>query len=361
MNDTDNPFYSRILSAKHLDEIYALLNSNYVEDSRATCRLTYSKDYLYWYLKYVPKNLIIGLVYKDERGKSKLVGFVTAMYIDVVINNVHKHLPYISLLCVHKEFRGYELNKILVNSLKKNIFLQNMSPPTLDQPISVKKNNEVAFFSERCFEDHAHSVTLECYSIPINFKKMREIQFLPEDEAPELPDAPSINTLHLLRENDLPEVTTKLNTYLRKYPIKMFFTAESTKHFLMPKKDIVYSFVNKNASGAVTDFVSIYKNYYFCIKKKKMLSVGALAYYFYESMTLDDLIALLIGKMTEYQIDQLVFYNNFDNMTISCTKYMTDTHLKFYFIGDPIHTTPDKNVYLSDLSLKANNHAIFPY
>jgi hypothetical protein len=148
---------------------------------------------------------------------------------------------------------------------------------------------------------------------------------------------------------------------MRKFPVKISFTESSAKLFLLPKKNVVYSFVNKNSNGIVTDFVSFYKNYYYCIKQKKMLSIGVLSYYFYESMTLDELVILVIGKMIGYGIDQLNFYNNLDNMTISLTKYLTDTNLKFYFIGDPVHKTPERDVYLSDLSLKSNSMAIFPY
>jgi len=327
----------------------------------------------------------MGLVYNDKPNSYKLIGFITAVYIDVVINNVTKNIPYISLLCIHNKFRGYGLNKILINSLKGNLFLQNMTVPLIDKTVCVsetnnifsqnniqsemmseikdpkiKKTNEVMFFSEAKLTEYDPSIRLKCYAIPINHKKLYEVKFLDNDTS-ELPNIPEVNPLHLLNGSDLLTVTNKLNNYMRKFPIKNFFTNNSAKHFLLPKKNIVYSFVNKNSDGIVTDFVSFYKNYYYCIKEKKMLSIGILSYYFYESMTLDDLITLLIGKMIGYDIDQLNFYNNLDNMTISFTKYLTDTDLKFYFIGDPVHKTPEKNVYLSDLNLNGNSMTIYPF
>ena len=99
MTDIKSSFYPRILSLKHINEIHSLLNNHYVENENNTCRLTYSKDYLYWYLKRVPKNFIIGLVYQDDSDSYKLIGLITAIYIDVIINNVAKNVPYISLLC----------------------------------------------------------------------------------------------------------------------------------------------------------------------------------------------------------------------------------------------------------------------
>jgi glycylpeptide N-tetradecanoyltransferase len=309
-------FYSKILDIRYLDEIHFLLNNNYVENSTGICRMLYSRDYLYWYLNYIPKGFIIGLITSTK----KLIGVITATPMEIIIHEDKKIIPFISFLCIHKKFRGNNLHKMLIASLQDEIIKNNF--------------DNAIFFSENDLKDtFVGCGALKSYAIPINHKKLFEVGFLNDDKSI-LPLIESDNPLHLLCETYLEQVTMKLNSYMKKFNVKIFFTLDSARHFLLPKKNIVYSFIYKNENGDITDFISFYKNYYYCIEQQKMLSIAVISYYFYESMTLTELITYVIDKLVNYGIDQLNFYNNLDNMNVDIVKYLTDTNLELYMIGN---------------------------
>lgn len=288
----------KTLNITYLDEIHALLNNHYIENPSSIYRMVYPKDYLYWYLKYVPDNFIIGLV-----NKNKLIGLITATLVNMSETTKAMH---INLLCIHTALRSHGLATILINEMKRRI-----------------GKMDIYYFSSQ----HINNNLLKSYAIPINYKNLYAVDFI--DEYNSMVKPVNINNpFHLLKESEINIVKDKLNLFMDKFKIRNYFTETSAKHFLLPKKDIVYSFVNK-IDNEITDFINVYKNYYYCIKKQKIISIATIGYYFYESLTLTEMVTFIIDKLNDYEIDQLNFYNNSDNMTIDITKYLTDFTLSF--------------------------------
>ena len=305
---------TKILNLTYLDEIHALLNNHYLEHPDGIYRVVYSRDYLYWYLKMAPDGWIIGLV----SDKNKLIGFIAAIQLDIMDNDISKKIAYVSLLCVHRAVRSHGMASILINEIKKRL-----------------SNHTVYFCTHRDGTVLNYSLKmlgLTNYAIPINERRLCSVGFI---EAPQ-EDAPAItetnNPLHLVKDSDLVIIKEKLNHHLKKYKIRMFFDDHSIRHFILPKKDVVYSFINKEN----TDFVTVYKCYYYCIEKKKIISIAILGYYFYESMTLTELISHLIPKLYNYDFDQLSFSSHMDNMIINIPKFRIDT--KLFFNGTDCNT-----------------------
>ena len=107
----------------------------------------------------------------------------------------------------------------------------------------------------------------------------------------------------------------------------------------------MYSFVNRNQQGDVTDFISVYKNYLYCIDKNKVVSVGQLSFYFCETMTITQLVSYLLDKLPSYGIDQLVFRDIGENMKINITKFSTNGDLYYYFYNVAIKETANDSIH----------------
>jgi len=293
--------HTKILNLSHLDEIHALLNNHYIDHSEGIYRIVYPKDYLYWYLKM--SNHMIGLVTE----KNNLVGFIVSIPINIIENDVTKKINYINLLCVHKSLRLHGLASVLINKMKNDL-------------------GESFYYFSQLSSDV--SIELINYAIPINEKKLYSVGFI--DKVNKRIELDPNNPFHSTKEFDLPAIKTKLNNYLKKFKIKIHFDDNLTCHLLLPKKDIVYSFVNKSATNEITDFISFYKCYYFCVEKQKIISIATLGYYFYESLTLTEMINKIIPKLYEYNFDQLNFCNHMDNMMINTDRFRTE---QIYFNG----------------------------
>lgn len=308
-----NDITIKILDLSYLDEIHALLNNNYIEHPSDLYRIVYPKDFIYWYLKYIPNGYIIGLI-----NKKKLIGFVTLIILDVINDDMSTKFAQINLLCIHKSLRGHNLSKILLDKLQYNM------------------NHNIIYYSSKKTNNKISN-----YVIPINGKKLFSVEFINDPILNHI-DNELPNIFHITRNTDLITIKNKLNNFLSKYQVKVFFNDLSTQHFLMPKKDIIYSFIHKD-NNMITDFVSFYKSYWYCPNKKKILSIATLGYYFYESMTLTNMIQHILPKLNNYGFDLLFFHNIMDNSNINILKY-------------PI----DINIY-SNIDIKAHNLAIHPF
>ena len=52
-------FVLKNLNLSQLDEICEFLNHNWIENLECNLQTIFSRDYLYWYLKYVPPDLLL--------------------------------------------------------------------------------------------------------------------------------------------------------------------------------------------------------------------------------------------------------------------------------------------------------------
>lgn len=311
-------FQLKTLNQSYLEEVHSLLKEHYIEDAKHIVRLIYSKDFLYWYLKLVPPGLMIGLVYKN-----KLVGLITAIFLDMIIYGNKLKIPYVNLLCIQKKIRKLGLAIFLIDEIKKRIH---------------QKEINCALFTGMNIPTKSFC-TLKNFAIPINYPKLKEVGFLEKDfiSIPKIEE----NPLHLVKISDLESIIPKLNKFMDKFSIRPFFMPDTGHHFLFPKKNIIYSFVKRNNHGEVTDFINIYKNYYYFIEKHQIISIGLIAFYFYETMTLTELITFLIDKLSNYKIDQLSFYSMADNNDINITRFLTEAQLNYFFYNFKMKQTDE--------------------
>lgn len=62
-----------------------------------------------------------------------------------------------------------------------------------------------------------------------------------------------------MEEKDVKAVTIALNAHLfANYKVHISYTEEEVRHYLLPQKDVVFSYLIIDESGYVTDFTSFY-------------------------------------------------------------------------------------------------------
>lgn len=330
-------FTLKTLNLTQLDEICDFLNHNYTENSECGLRAIFCRDYIYWYLKYIPPGFIIGLIHKR-----KLVGLITAMFTDMIIYGTKLKVPYINFLCVHSKLRNLGLATILIDQMKLSISKMGLMyalyvitiDDVPDNSDSLDSLDDLATESDIESKLLNSFSELKSYAVPINCPKLISVGFLPANHksTDNLLIKDKINPFHLITELDLESIVEKLNVYMDKFKIRTYFTLDSARHFLIPKKNIIYSFgIKKSDDGTITDFISLYKSSIYSIQTKKIIYTANITYYYYETMTLTEMIAYVMEKLPSYEIDQLSFNTMAHNETINMIKYFTNFQECFFY------------------------------
>ncbi|AHA45223.1 putative N-myristoyltransferase [Acanthamoeba polyphaga mimivirus] len=320
-------FSIKTLNVKHVDEIHELLNKHYIEDNDHIIRIIYSRDFLYWYLKYVPNNFIIGLMYKN-----KLVGLITALFVDMIMYDNKIKIPYINFFCIQNKIRKFGLSNILIEELKSRLLKIGVA-----YSLFTRMNCQNSL-------DKYFTSTID-FAIPINYPKLKSVGFIPDDEKL-MNWKIENNPLSLMVKTDILSVTSKLNIHLQHLSVRPYLTEDSVHHFILPKKNIVYTFVKRDSRGYVTDMVSVYKHYAYILETGKIISNAQLSFYYNETMDLTQLILLLLDKLINYGFDQLIFRNFYDNEKINITRFETNGELNYYAGNISMPITCPNNMFM---------------
>ena len=103
-----------------------------------------------------------------------------------------------------------------------------------------------------------------------------------------------------MKEEDVKQVHALLNEHLAKYKVHMTFTADEIHHFLMPRENVMVTYVLEQANGDITDMFSFYSLPSSILKHPnyKTLSVAYSYYNVSNTVPLEDLMkdALIIAK-----------------------------------------------------------------
>lgn len=92
---------------KQINELYDLLYENYVEDTDATFRFKYTRDFFKWALKPPgwKKEWYAGVRVKAS---NRLIAFIAATPVTIKLNKSNKSMDgvEINFLCIHKKLRN---------------------------------------------------------------------------------------------------------------------------------------------------------------------------------------------------------------------------------------------------------------
>eukprot|EP00172_Hildenbrandia_rubra_P003300 Plantae.Rhodophyta-Hildenbrandia_rubra.ctg5102.p1 GENE.Plantae.Rhodophyta-Hildenbrandia_rubra.ctg5102~~Plantae.Rhodophyta-Hildenbrandia_rubra.ctg5102.p1 ORF type:complete len:454 (-),score=52.26 Plantae.Rhodophyta-Hildenbrandia_rubra.ctg5102:764-2125(-) len=258
---------------REMDEVFKLLTENYVEDTEASFRFSYSRDFLRWAL--LPpgwrKSWHVGVRVK---AKKKLVGFITAIPATISVWDKAMRMVEINFLCIHKKLRSKRLAPVLIKEITRRVNLTGVFQAiytagiVLPAPVSSskywhrslqpKKLIEVGF--SRLTPRMTMKSTIKLYSLK------------PETQTPGVRE---------MEPRDIPKAYELLTTYLKKFKLRIEFTQEEFSHWLHPRDKVIYTYVVEDPnSGEITDMFSFYSLPSNIIRHPKHNSLSA-AYMFY--------------------------------------------------------------------------------
>ncbi|CRG95647.1 glycylpeptide N-tetradecanoyltransferase, putative [Plasmodium gallinaceum] len=230
-------------------EIFKLLSDNYVEDDDNIFRFNYSSEFLLWALSspnYL-KNWHIGVKYDAA---NKLIGFISAIPIDICINKKIVKMAEVNFLCVHKNLRSKRLAPVLIKEITRRINLENIWQAIYTAGIYLPKPLSDARYFHRS----------------INVKKLIEIGFsslnsrLTMSRAIKLfriDDTLNLKNLRKMKKKDIDGLHNLLNNYLEQFKLHAVFSKEDIAHWFLPIDNVIYTYVNEE-NGEIKDLISFY-------------------------------------------------------------------------------------------------------
>ncbi|KAI9484034.1 MAG: acyl-CoA N-acyltransferase [Benjaminiella poitrasii] len=266
---------------KEVKELYELLTLNYVEDDDAQFRFDYSADFLHWALTppNYKKSWLVGVRVASNK---KLVAFISGIPATIrTYENIHK-LTEINFLCIHKKLRSKRLAPVLIKEVTRRSHLEGVFQATYTGGIVLPKPVSTCRYYHRSLNPKK---LVECNfsRIPPRSTLSRMIKNY------KLPENTSTVGLREMRAEDVPQVRVLLNKYLERFDIAPIFeTDDDVKHWILPHKNVVWSYVVEDQeTKKITDVFSFYSLPSSVINNPKHSTLNA-AYMFYYAMDLDD-------------------------------------------------------------------------
>lgn len=240
-----------VTNESQLEEVYKLLNENYVEDTEAMFRFDYSREFLRWAL--LPPgwhpSWHVGVRVKSN---GKLVAFITAIPATICVHSNELKMVEINFLCVHKKLRSKRLAPVLIREVTRLVNLQGIwqasytAGAVLPRPVS----------SSRYFHRSLNPKKL----IEVGFSRLQPRMTLARTiKLYALKSEPSVPGIRVMEDKDVGEACALVRKYLSRFEMHVVLNEEDFRHWYMPRDGVVYTYVVENAqSGKLTDVVSFY-------------------------------------------------------------------------------------------------------
>lgn len=240
-----------VKSDTQLEEVYRLLNENYVEDTEAMFRFDYSRDFLRWALM-PPGWQSCWHIGVRVKGNEKLVAFISAIPATIQIHKNTVNMVEINFLCVHKKLRSKRLAPVLIREITRRVNLRGIwqaaytAGAVLPRPVSSsryfhrslnpKKLIEVGF--SRLQPRMTMARTLKLYSVGMET---------------------SIPGIRPMCENDIPSACIVYKKFMASFDMHAEMNDDEFRHWFLPREGVVYSYVVENLeTHELTDMVSFY-------------------------------------------------------------------------------------------------------
>ncbi|KAM6951101.1 glycylpeptide N-tetradecanoyltransferase 1-like [Aplochiton taeniatus] len=275
-----------------LGELCTLLKNNYMEEDDNTLRFDFSKEYLLWALQppgWLPQ-WHCGVRVSTNR---KLVGFIAAVPAHVCVYHTQKRMVQVNFLCVHKKLRSKRMSPVLIREITRRVHQQGLhqavygATVVLPTPVTTSRYWHRSLNPRKLmdvdFPGLRHNMTLQ-RAIKIN-------------RLPETTKTPGVRPM---TREDVTGVHVLLQSYLKKFQLCHWLSEQEVEHWLMPRENVIDSYVVEKSDGQLTGVVSFYSVFSRVMNHAVHSSLKA-AYGFYWASTdtgLGDLMedALVLAK-----------------------------------------------------------------
>lgn len=248
-----------IEDAKQMEDVFVLLNENYVEDKDASFRFNYTKEFFHWALK-PPGWHHEWNVGVRVKATGKLIAFISAVPIELAVRENDVPSVEINFLCVHKQLRSKRMAPVLIKEITRRVNKQNIwhalytAGVVLPSPISTCR--------------YAHR--------PINWNKLQEVGFtdVPAGKTAAemvalytLPNKTKTEGLRRMEARDVEQTLALFNKYQSRFELVQKFSKDEFAHWFLgsdespdipEEKRVIHTYVVENSEGSITDFFSFY-------------------------------------------------------------------------------------------------------
>ncbi|XP_016986414.1 glycylpeptide N-tetradecanoyltransferase-like [Drosophila rhopaloa] len=310
-----------------LEELYKLLNENYVEDGRKLFRLDNQPDFLKWALKPPgwKSDWHVGVRVETT---GQLVAFISAIPGKLRCYNKVIKVVDVNFMCVHKRLRGKRVAPILMREITRRVNLKGIFQ---------------AFFTAG-----VHLPTpvgsCRCWHRFLNPQKLVEVRYTPMSrnltvqhalQLYSLPNETKTKGFRPIREEDMDQAHKLLEKYLTRFKLCPVFSKDEFSHWFTPKPGVIECFVVTDAKNQVTDLAS-----YLClpstvIQHAKHKTISA-ANAFYNVATKTSWSDLLNDTMISARNNQMDVFNTLEQMEIkkhlATLKFVPGDGMQHYYL-----------------------------
>lgn len=229
-----------------LDELYIHLRDNFGEDSNSFFRFHYSKEFLLWSLSVSKKKKELHIGVRVVANK-KLIAFIAAIPATLTIYDKNIPLVEIDYLCIHKKLRGKRLAPLLIQEVTRRVFI-------------IKMFSAIYTFGEDRMKPVSKAIYWHRF---LNIEKCLDTKFfIPKETVTreqyirlyKLETLPSNNKLVEIDKNNINIAYNLYLKYISNLDLSVYFTLEEFTQRILPRKNIVYSYITKNNSAFFSFF-----------------------------------------------------------------------------------------------------------
>ncbi|AMD19594.1 HCL557Wp [Eremothecium sinecaudum] len=265
-----------ITDSKDLEDVFVLLNENYIEDKDSTFRFNYTREFFNWALKPPGwrKDWHVGV---RVRSSGRLVAFISAIPTILEVRGKPLKSVEINFLCVHKKLRAKRLTPILIKEITRRVNLQDIWHALYSAGVILPSPVSTCRYTHR----------------PLNWSKLYDVGFtaLPANATKSemvakytLPKNTLVKGLRPMVEDDIDAAHALFNKYQARFDLVQSFDKEEFKHWFLGNADtpnVIYSYVVEKEDGSISDFMSFYSLPFTILNSKlhKELGIGYLFYY----------------------------------------------------------------------------------
>jgi hypothetical protein len=263
---------THILDITSLGIVYKFVKENNANISVIRDRITL--EYVYWKMKNAAA--VVAVSYKR-----KIIAIATVATMFVFVRGEKITASSTNLICYHRKLtnKGY-VKKLLDDKIKENI----IGDVTINQ-------------------DEGHEIVkTNIVIIPIIGDYLCRAGFSSTNIS--CPSPTVFNPLRLLKENDVDDMIKKIEYHRSVYN---FHTVIEDIH-IRSMKNLVYTFVN-DLSGEITDLISVRQENKSHLDTKAIVKSAHVTCYVVESMTINELIIFLVGRLKQKGFHQLTYLN----------------------------------------------------
>jgi len=240
----------------------------------------------------------------------KLVGFITGIPVHIHANDGKFKGAEINFLCVHKKLRSNRLAPVLIKEVTRRVHLKNIWQALYTAGTLIPTPLTQARYYHRSLNPKK-LIDIKFSSLPPNQTITRMVKLY------KLPDEPKIQGVREFKPKDVEPVTKLLMDYLSKQKVFLKFSTDEVKHWFMPRKDVIYTYVVEKEKQ-ITDLISFYCLPSSVLKHEKHKKLKA-AYAFYNvanTCTFTELMedALILANKEEFDVFNAL--NIMDNHTV---------------------------------------------